>query len=48
MERLFNQMVHLVARRGFFQGELVVALDGSKLPTPKAMRDVASSNRRAK
>ena len=34
MERLFNQMVQLLAERGFFQGELVVALDGSKLPTP--------------
>lgn len=34
MERLFNQMVQLLTRRGFFQGELVVALDGSKLPTP--------------
>ena len=34
MERLFNQMVQLLAERGFLQGELVVALDGSKLPTP--------------
>lgn len=34
MERLFNQMVQVLARRGFCQGELVVALDGSKLPTP--------------
>ena len=34
MERLFNQMVQLLARWGFFQGQLVVALDGSKLPTP--------------
>lgn len=34
MERLFNQMVQFLARRGFFQGKLVVALDGSKLPTP--------------
>ncbi len=36
MERLFNQMVHLLARRGMFSGELLVALDGSKLPTPKS------------
>ena len=36
MERLFNQMVQLLARRGFFQGKLLVALDGSKLPTPKS------------
>jgi hypothetical protein len=34
MERLFNQMVPWLAEGGFFQGELVVALDGSKLPTP--------------
>jgi hypothetical protein len=36
MERLFNQMVHLLAQRGLFTGELLVALDGSKLPTPKS------------
>jgi Transposase DDE domain len=36
MERLFNQMVQLLARRGFFSGKLLVALDGSKLPTPKS------------
>src|SRR5436309_6357447 len=35
MERLFNRMVQLLARRGMFTGKLVVALDGSKLPTPK-------------
>src|SRR5205823_4317622 len=35
MERLFNQMVQLLARRGMFKGPLLVALDGSKLPTPK-------------
>src|SRR5207253_9312946 len=34
MERLFNQMVHLLARRSFFSGNLVVALDGSKVTTP--------------
>src|SRR5258708_9661041 len=36
MEQLFNQMVQLLARRNFFRGKLVVALDGSKLPTPKS------------
>src|SRR6266705_7008734 len=36
MERLFNQMVQLLARRGMFTGKLVVALDGSKLPTPES------------
>src|SRR5437764_6470881 len=36
MERLFNQMVHLLARRSFFSGNLVVALDGSKVPTPQS------------
>src|SRR5229473_4855764 len=36
MERLFNQMVQLLARRGMFSGTLLVALDGSKLPTPKS------------
>jgi hypothetical protein len=34
MEQLFNQMVQVVARRGFLQGKLVVALDGSTIPTP--------------
>jgi len=36
MERLFNRMVQLLARRELFSGKLVVALDGSKLPTPKS------------
>jgi len=36
MERLFNQMVHLLAQGGLFTGKLLVALDGSKLPTPKS------------
>jgi len=36
MERLFNRMVQLLARRRFFSGKLVVALDGSKLPTPES------------
>ena len=34
MERLFNIMVQLLARRGLFAGKLLVALDGSKVPTP--------------
>src|SRR5260370_39105924 len=34
MERLVNTMVQLLARRGWFTGPLVVALDGSKGPTP--------------
>jgi hypothetical protein len=40
MERLFNRMVQVLARRGVFSGKLLVALDGSKLPTPRVMRDV--------
>src|SRR5207253_3806401 len=36
MQRLFNQMVQLLARAGMFSGKLVVALDGSKLPTPQS------------
>jgi hypothetical protein len=36
MERLFNRMVQLLARRGMFTGKLLVALDGSKLPTPQS------------
>ena len=36
MERLFNRMVQLLAGRGLFSGKLVVALDGSKLPTPRS------------
>lgn len=36
MERIFNQMVQLLAQRGFFTGKLLVALDGSKLPTPES------------
>ena len=36
MERLFNLMVHLLARRGWFTGNLLVALDGSKVPTPQS------------
>lgn len=36
LERLFNHMVQLLARRGFFSGNLLVALDGSKLPTPQS------------
>src|SRR5437588_8342454 len=36
MQRLFNTMVHLLARRKFFTGNLLVALDGSKVPTPQS------------
>jgi hypothetical protein len=36
LEDLLNQMVHLLARQGFFHGSLLVALDGSKLPTPRS------------
>src|SRR5947209_18899142 len=36
MERLFNTMVQLLARRKFFTGNLLVALDGSKVPTPQS------------
>src|SRR6266436_8683460 len=36
MERLFNTMVQLLARRGWFAGKLLVALDGSKVPTPES------------
>src|SRR5258706_1557258 len=36
MERLFNTMVQLLARRKFFTGNLLVALDGSQVPTPQS------------
>lgn len=36
MERLFNQMVQVLARRGMFTGKLLVALDGSTPPTPES------------
>src|SRR5437899_3203352 len=36
MERLFNRMVQLLAGRGCFAGKLLVALDGSKVPTPES------------
>ena len=35
MESLFNQMVECVVRCGLLDGERLVALDGSKLETPK-------------
>jgi hypothetical protein len=35
MERLLNQMVQVLARRGMVTGKLGVALAGSKLPTPQ-------------
>src|SRR5258706_2918901 len=36
MERLFNQMVQLLVAWGLLSGERIVALDGSKLPTPQS------------
>jgi len=36
MEDLFNQMVQLLVRWGLLSGERLVALDGSKLPTPQS------------
>src|SRR5947209_4814831 len=36
MERLFNRMVQVLAGRGWFAGNLLVALDGSKVPTPES------------
>jgi DDE family transposase len=36
MEALFNQMVQLLVRWGLLSGERLVALDGSKLPTPQS------------
>ncbi len=36
LEGLFNQMVQVVVRHGLVSGKLLVALDGSKLPTPKS------------
>ena len=35
MESLFNQMVQCVVRWGLLDGQRIVALDGSKLETPK-------------
>jgi hypothetical protein len=34
MESLFNQMVQLLVKQGLLDGKRLVALDGSKLPTP--------------
>jgi hypothetical protein len=36
MERLLNRMVQLLAGFGLLSGELLAALDGSKLPTPES------------
>jgi hypothetical protein len=36
LESLFNQMVQCLVRWGLLDGERLVALDGSKLPTPKS------------
>ncbi len=34
IERLFNQMVQVLVGKGLLDGKRIVALDGSKLPTP--------------
>lgn len=36
MEWFFNQIIRLLVAAGFVQGKLLVALDGSKLPTPES------------
>ena len=36
LEHLFNAGVRLLVARGFLQGVLTVALDGSQVPTPKS------------
>src|SRR2546427_799497 len=36
VKRTLNTMVQLLARRGWFAGKLLVALDGSKVPTPES------------
>ena len=36
MESLFNQMVQVVVGQGLLDGKRIVALDGSKLPTPES------------
>jgi hypothetical protein len=36
MEQRFHQMVQRLSPQGFFRGKLLVALDGSKQPTPKS------------
>lgn len=36
MERLLNRMVQLLARFGLLSGQILAALDGSKLPTPES------------
>jgi hypothetical protein len=36
IEQLFTTMVQLLVRRGLFAGALLVALDGSKVPTPES------------
>jgi hypothetical protein len=36
LEHLFNAAVRLLVARGFLQGALTVALDGSQVPTPKS------------
>ena len=36
MQRVFNQMVQALVQAGLFNGTRVVALDGSKVPTPQS------------
>src|SRR6266849_2274907 len=48
MERLFNSMVQLLARRKFFTGNLLVALDGSKVPTPQSYEGCGKCKQRRK
>jgi len=48
MEALFNQMVHRLVAWGLLSGERLVALDGSKLPTPPSYEGCARSNKRAR
>src|SRR5450755_2970052 len=36
MERLLNRMVQLLAKCGLLSGQILAALDGSKLPTPQS------------
>src|SRR5450755_3848292 len=48
MQRLFNQMVQLLARQRFFTGNLLVALDGSKVPTPASYEGCGKVKERRK
>jgi hypothetical protein len=44
MEALFNQMVQLLVKRGLLDGKRLVALDGSKLPTPPSYEGAGKLN----